>query len=272
MEIIKVIEDLQIKIKDSNGNIEDMQFIFYETANKLINNYVLQIGDIEIELKELEFYFYDEDKHPDCYTHGDERQTRMGELYVHRINNKYSTNRKRGGIDITFGNGKYYGGILIRGIKIDGKFVAGPANVRQAIAQKLNLIEDIESNFNHGKLQELLDELYKNQKIKINKIKNNKDICCLSTRILPNDIKNYKKYKNALYRFVSKDYLNSNKCKFLKRRPPEITKIKLISYLSGICEDEINPDQQSYQDEKKKIESIVFEYAKSLNKKLRRKK
>jgi len=240
MEIIKVIEDLQIKIKDSNGNIEDMQFIFYETANKLINNSVLQIGDIEIELKELEFYFYDKDKHPDEYTHRDERQTRMGELYVHKINNKYSTNRKRGGIDITFGNKKYYGGILIRGIKIDGKFVAGPANVRQAIAKKLNLIEDIESNFNHEKLQELLDEFYQNQKIKIESVQEivkEKQNCLYiySREGLNNE---FSKFTYALYRFIDKQYfLEKNKYKGEITNKQKIRAVSFRIYDKKIDED-----------------------------------
>jgi len=213
---MKVIETLQCLIEKSSGTIEDMQFIFYVTANKLINDYVLQIGDIEIELKELEFYFYDKDKHPDEYTHRDERQTRIGELYVHRKANN------TGGIDITFGNGKYYGGILIRGIKIDNEFVYGPAKVRQKIIQKLNL----DNKISYETLQKELE----NRILKItlkdkNKKEERESLYIYSREGLNNE---FNKYTHALYRFIDKQYFlkNNNYNEKIKNKQ----KIRAVSF------------------------------------------
>ena len=241
---MEIIETLQCVIEKSSGNIEDMQFIFYVTANKLINNYVLQIGDIEIELKELEFYFYDKDKHPDEYTHRDERQTRMEELYVHGKNNN------QGGIDITFGDGKYYGGILIRGIKIDNEFVYGPAKVRQKIIQKLNLDDKI----NYETLQKELE----NRTLKITpKEKNkNKEKECLyiySREGLNNE---FNKFTHALYRFIDKQYFLENKNYNNKIKNKE--KIRAVSFriYGKKIDNDYNP---------KKIEKEIENYCNEQN-------
>jgi len=245
MEVMKeVIGKLQENIEKSNGSVEEMQCIFYETAKELMNECMLKIEDkennktLEIELKELEFYYYDEEKHPDCYTHNDEeyQKNMKNILYIHKSNGKFTTNPRRGGIDITFGNGKYYGGILIRGVKINGKYIAGPANVRQQIAKELGIIKNINEKFNHRDLQEKLNILYKHNQILFKKVSHDNSIL-VSVRVFDkNHSKNFSKFKNTLYRFLEETYLTSSPKNFLKNKNSltNITLIKAISYLSAI--------------------------------------
>ena len=195
----EVIGKLQENIEKSNGSVEEMQCIFYETAKELMNNYVLKIeDDIEVELKEVEFYYYDKNKHPDDYTHGHNLQKECCKLYVHGS-----------GLDITFGNGKYYGGILIRGIKINGKYVAGPGKVMQKIAKELGIIKKDNEKFNYEELQQKLDNLYESNKIYLNdnkqEIFQNKYLYIYSREGL---LRKFKKYSHALYRFFAYDYFN----------------------------------------------------------------
>jgi len=126
------IIELQEEIEKSNGDIKKLQCLFYKISKDIMKNYVLQIDDLKIELKELEFYLFDCEKHPDIYVHQNDIQKNTSNfLYVH------DSWGNRGGLDLTFGNGKYYGGILIRGIKIDGKYISGPVKLRNYIVSKL---------------------------------------------------------------------------------------------------------------------------------------
>ena len=195
-----IIEDLQTQLGESNGSVEEMQCIFYETAKELMNDYVLKIGDnLEIKLKELEFYYYDDEKHPDCYTHNHERQrTTKGQLYVHRKGHTY------GGVDITFGNGEYYGGILIRGIKIKDKFISGPNKVKQYLVKNLMLTSEEE-------LENILISFQPKRENKDNNFKQdnkNNNLYIYSRHGLSGK---FCKFKNALYRFFAEDYFNETK-------------------------------------------------------------
>ncbi len=88
---------------DENSNFEE---IFKIHAQMLMSQYGLTNGTDTFLLKEIEYYFYDEVKHPDPYVHKNEKQKVAGEYYYH-----YS------GLDITFGKDEFYGGILIRGVE-----------------------------------------------------------------------------------------------------------------------------------------------------------
>ena len=80
--------------------------LFNKTAlvSKFVNDdkkeeeYLYRIGEIE-------FYYYDEENHPDIFCHIAEPQKTKGCWYIHQS-----------GMDITFGDGKNFGGILIRAI------------------------------------------------------------------------------------------------------------------------------------------------------------
>ena len=83
---------------------------FVRIANELLNNWVLKVGDSLYRFAEIEFYYKDDlQKHDDSYIHGHSLQKEKGKWYFHGS-----------GIDVTFGNDKAFGGILIRAmIKIE---------------------------------------------------------------------------------------------------------------------------------------------------------
>jgi len=216
---VHILEELKKKLSDNN---QDTQVVFYEVSKKIMNNYTLKISDKEIELCEIEFYYFDCKNHSDPYVHIDDLQKNtFNKLYIH----KQPWNR--GGIDITFGNNEYYGGILIRGIKYNNEYISGSATVKDYIA---NLISN-----NHSKkykdLQNECDNLNAHL-FKQNKELNN--IVYLSTRIGLNNNKN-ENFAKFLYRFVREDYLyadndtNFKSYKNLKDR----SKLKAILDLIG---------------------------------------
>jgi len=225
---MEILEELKNEIEKSTYSVEELQYIFYKTSKNIINNYVLQINNLKIELKELEFYFFDCQKHPDIYVHQNELQKETSNfLYVHESWCNY------GGLDLTFGNKKYYGGILIRGIKLNNIYIAGPATIRNYIMEKLgknfNGFIDMQNYFN-----EIKNKIYLSKK----------DNIFLDIDIMHSTRYNLGKkenpiYKNAFYRFLDLDYLNAGTKFFLntKKNINEITKIKTISYLSGVNQD-----------------------------------
>ena len=243
-----IIEDLQEKIKTSNGSVEEMQCIFYETAKELLNGHVLEIKDkdtnkvLTLELKELEFYFFD-CRHPDIYTHLDKIQKKFFKLYVHKKVDG------RGGIDITFGNGEYYGGILIRGIKYtedeEELYISGPANVRKFIIDYFN-------KKNHNELRNFFNNKNKCE-IKLNRKETKKNPILHSTRIGLN-LELDPIYANALYRIMDFYYLVNN-TKHKNKNVPEITKSKVISSETGILNNQSK--NKSYQQELQKINNTL---------------
>lgn len=78
---------------------------FKNIANEIMNQYLLCIGAAYYRIVECEFY-YNSTAHEDPFVHGHALQkSTIGQWYFHGS-----------GLDITLGNGKGYGGILIRGI------------------------------------------------------------------------------------------------------------------------------------------------------------
>lgn len=104
---------------------------FDRIAKELMNNWVLKVNETYYRITEIEFYYdhilqeiKSEGISKDPYTHRNEQQKKSGTWYFHGS-----------GLDLTFGNEDYYGGILIRGIyKFDsnleekGKHISGPLN------------------------------------------------------------------------------------------------------------------------------------------------
>jgi len=114
---------------------------FQRIANDILNNWVLKVEDALYRITELEFYYRDDGKkHDDSYIHGHELQRQKGKWYFHGS-----------GIDITFGNGKAYGGILIRAIcKVNEgtkKYCYGPLNCILEIFSNLSNIYKPEMSF-----------------------------------------------------------------------------------------------------------------------------
>lgn len=212
--------DLQNNISNSNKTIGSLQNIFYNESINILNSKILEIPNHRIELTEVEFYFFECDKHSDPYVHVDNLQKNTSNyLYVHK------QAWIRGGIDITFGNNNYFGGILIRGIKHNDDYISGSATVKKYLA---NLIDT--SITNHISLQEYFEK----NKLEIYLINNEtkKNRILHSSRVGLNLYKDVN-YANALYRFIREDYLNASKENLKSyNNLKERTKIKAISNLT----------------------------------------
>ncbi|EFA84151.1 hypothetical protein PPL_03225 [Heterostelium album PN500] len=124
----RILDILEIKnIKTAKE--EEFKEIFDNMANRLMNDVVLMVGGIPYVLVEIEYYFKGYN-HVDHYAHGDEHQRRMASWYFHRQNGGGYKTASYKGLDITFGDGTAYAGILIRGIeRVDAKtnLVDGPS-------------------------------------------------------------------------------------------------------------------------------------------------
>lgn len=135
-------------------------------ANKLLTEVLLQVNETYYRLVDIEFYVSTVDSEVFCdkFTHEHEQQKRNGHLYVHGS-----------GMDITFGDGINYGGILIRGVvEMNGalevgnflpkKSFDGPWRVREQIFSRLKPLTSITSE-NKIRLVDLSHE-YPNIKLK----------------------------------------------------------------------------------------------------------
>lgn len=111
-------------------------------AERILRDAKLQINNSFYRLIDIEFYYYAEGVHEDVYAHQHVAQLDTGQWYFHGS-----------GIDITFGNGKNFGGILIRAIaKISPdalkseyfieKEIHGPLNVKTEVCRNLNGVFD----------------------------------------------------------------------------------------------------------------------------------
>jgi len=260
MKLENPIIQLQKELEKSNGDIKKLQCLFYKTSENIMNNYILQINDLKIELKELEFYFFDCEKHADIYVHQNEIQKNTSNfLYVH------DSWGNRGGLDLTFGNGQYYGGILIRGIKIDGKYISGPAKLRNYIVSKLPKEKTINS---YKGLQEYFYSIKNN--ISFTEKHNSSDSTIFHSTRFGLDEEKASKYSQALYKFIDIDYMNASPTKeFLNAKGNlETTKVKAISFLSGIFESKTFNTTESGKNEIKKVQNSqnLIDYIKDFKK------
>eukprot|EP01133_Synstelium_polycarpum_P000230 gene230-280_t len=115
-------DDEKQKILDilTIGDMKTMTFEefkprFDQMANSLMNDVVLSVGGVDHMFVELEFYFKGY-SHPDTFTHGDDFQQDLATWYFHRSGKTYKAASYKG-LDITFGDGTAYAGILVRGIE-----------------------------------------------------------------------------------------------------------------------------------------------------------
>jgi hypothetical protein len=215
---MKVMKDLSGELCKENIKIE-YQDVFSKYANKLMNEYCLKVDDKKYNLIEIEFYFYDKENHPDPYIYCNEKQKECGKFYFHGS-----------GMDITFGNGKCYGGILIRSImNEEGQYING----------SLKLLEEL-----------FCDEIDKLKIELIEKDIGKKNIFC-STRVglqaHPLDYELLTKYENfipyifRLYRFIVDYSCSKNKCK-------DKTKIAFYEHLKNKNKPRPNYKQDSIKE------------------------
>jgi hypothetical protein len=99
---------------------------FARLAELLLNRATLYIAQKPHRFTEIEFYFKGH-RHDDKFTHCDSMQRRFGAWYFHRTGGEYRSGTYKG-LDIAFGDGQAFAGILIRGIEAmdDGKYIDGP--------------------------------------------------------------------------------------------------------------------------------------------------
>jgi len=133
---------------------------YEEIADFLLNGTVLMIGGQRHRFMEIEFYYYDENSHPDVYSHQSEVQYTFGNWYFHTwIRNGQVVYRDgaQTGVDISIGGQQGEndrGGILIRSIKdsSSGKVYCGPGAVMNRVLKVMNcnyvdqLVEKMQKN------------------------------------------------------------------------------------------------------------------------------
>ncbi len=143
---------------------------FDRIARELLTSKTLVVNGQIFRFTEIEFYYFHKDYHPDGYTHRHLRKS--GEWRFHNQ-----------GIDITLeGNNVQDGGILIRGILVDGKYVNGPIKCLQRIFEAF------------GKATELTSFILKDDAAR--------NIPIIKTiRHLPNSIK-HDAFHDKLYRYL----------------------------------------------------------------------
>jgi hypothetical protein len=116
-------------------NKENPTTDFRRIAEHLMNECVLSVGSNNYRFTSLEFYYFDEELHPDVYSHKHPNQKTSGQWYFHGS-----------GLDITFGSDKVFGGILIRGIRNLEKmeFINGPIKCVQELFSNLGSVNSVE--------------------------------------------------------------------------------------------------------------------------------
>jgi hypothetical protein len=137
-------------IEINTSDRESVEASFSRIAKRLFSDYQLVVNEIfYYRLIDIEFYYYAPGKFEDVYANRHEAQRSSGKWYSHGS-----------GIDITFGNGEYYGGILIRGIaSIRGEGQADHMGIYKQIHGPLNVKTEIFSNM-HGAFEKAANYLY----------------------------------------------------------------------------------------------------------------
>ena len=157
-----------------NVHLENSEIEFNKIAKVLFTNYELVINQNNYNLTEIEFYYFNTKIHKDVYTHLHCMQLEFNKFYVHE------KSANRGGIDLTFGDGNNFGGILIRGIQrqSDNTIISGPAKVRGEITKtlfELNELKDDEKFYKiYNEPHEILQEKINSSNMEFKP--NNKDV------------------------------------------------------------------------------------------------
>ena len=119
------------------SSAEAIKSSFTSIAERLFNDYQLRVNSSYYRLLDVEFYYHADNVHEDVYAHKHPTQLKRGKWYFHAS-----------GIDITFGNGKNYGGILIRAIgKVSNKGDKSKHFIEKEFHGPLTLKTEILSQF-----------------------------------------------------------------------------------------------------------------------------
>jgi hypothetical protein len=99
---------------------------FGRIAERLLNGARLLAGGEQLQFAEVEFYYFAAG-HPDPFTHRDVLQRACGPWYFHRTRGAYRGGSFKG-LDLTFGDGSAFGGVLIRSLEAaGGALIDGPS-------------------------------------------------------------------------------------------------------------------------------------------------
>ncbi len=107
---------MNLQINDTS--LQTIQTNFLRIANEILNHHILKISQEKFRVLKIEFYFYNHSNHKDKNSHAlkykraQQRQILNHQWYLHKITINPKCTYK--GIDYTFGDGKSYGGILIK--------------------------------------------------------------------------------------------------------------------------------------------------------------
>jgi 3-methyladenine DNA glycosylase Mpg len=147
----------------------DFQKSFESIADKLLNEYCLDVNGVEYRMIEIEFYLNIEE-HPDVFSHSDPLQKKQGIWYFHRKGKTYIENSFKG-VDISLDSG----GILIRSVEDSGgDVIEGPSKVLDMILEGMK----------HTKVHELASELQQESKLSV-----------FNSKLCLRKSKGYSKYK-----------------------------------------------------------------------------
>ena len=114
---------------------------FRTLACDIINNSQIQVAGVNLDIAELEIYYHTKD-HPDPYVHQHLDQLTHNCWYFHKQSRSYRGGTFKG-LDMTFGDTKSHGGILIRSVVHNGNLIEGPCKTVNLILTLLG-IERIE--------------------------------------------------------------------------------------------------------------------------------
>lgn len=122
---------------------KDIDAQFAKIATGIFSRTILKVRSKSYRIMEIEFYYYSKG-HPDIFAHRDETQRKRGHWYFHKKEGSYK------GLDVTFGDGTYYGGILLRAIENldNGLYTEGPSK----------LVDEILRLHEHKKVRILLKD------------------------------------------------------------------------------------------------------------------
>jgi hypothetical protein len=179
-------------------NIETIEKSFSRIANEILNEHLLFVGPKKYRVTAIEFYFYNHTNHKDenihsvrsIQTRAKERQILQGKWYLHKIS--ISPTYKRKGLDLTFGNGKNFGGILIKEIMdIDN-------NIKFTQSK---LVDEFIKVLKPTSKEEFLDMIEKDDKVQLKKANiEKKEIISTPRKNLANDT-----FKDSNYAYSIKD-------------------------------------------------------------------
>lgn len=112
-ELRKKAEELEIVANLEGDHKEEQIKILKEIGAKLINEYVIQVGNLTIEPLLVEAYYYHADKFQDDNSHNEpEQRNHFGKLYFHK--------QGRGGVDICLSEGEYALSFLLKCSRVNG--------------------------------------------------------------------------------------------------------------------------------------------------------